>query len=72
MDIVERLRFDAARCEVTFSKGVASNIEAAAGEIERLRALLKHADDVVIWEHTPARTGFQEEIEDALGIANEQ
>ena len=35
-----------------------------------LRALLKHADDVVIWEHTPARSGFQEEIEVALGIGN--
>lgn len=39
-----------------------------AAEIEQLRALLKHADDVVIWEHTPARSGFQEEIEAALGI----
>ncbi len=37
MDIVERLRFDAARCEVQFSKGVAGNIEEAADEIERLR-----------------------------------
>lgn len=37
MDIVERLRFDSARCEAQFSKGVASNIEAAAVEIERLR-----------------------------------
>lgn len=40
----------------------------AAAEIERLRELLRHADDVVIWEHTPVRSGFQEEIEDALGI----
>lgn len=38
MDIVERLRFDAARCEAQFSKGVAGNIEEAAAEIERLRA----------------------------------
>lgn len=38
MDIVERLRFDATRCEVQFSKGVASNIEEAANEIEQLRA----------------------------------
>lgn len=38
--IVERLRFDAARCEATFSKGVASNIEEAANEIERLQAAL--------------------------------
>lgn len=35
--IVERLRFDAARCESQFSKGVAGNIEEAAAEIERLR-----------------------------------
>lgn len=39
-DIVQRLRFDAARCEVEFSKGVAGNIEEAAAEIERLRAAL--------------------------------
>lgn len=44
----------------------------ARAEIERLLALLKHADDVVIWEHTPARSGFQEEIEAALGIGSEQ
>lgn len=36
-DIVERLRFDAARCEATFSKGIATNIDEAATEIERLR-----------------------------------
>ena len=41
MDIIERLKFDAARCEATFSKGVASNIEEAAAEIERLRAALE-------------------------------
>jgi len=39
-DIVERLRFDAARCELQFSKGVAGNIEEAAAEIERLMAAL--------------------------------
>lgn len=38
IDIVERLRFDAARCELQFSRGVAGNIEEAAAEIERLRA----------------------------------
>lgn len=37
IDIVERLRFDAARCEVQFSKGVAGNIDEAADQIERLR-----------------------------------
>jgi hypothetical protein len=38
-------------------------------ERERLRELLAHADKVVIWEHTPARSGFQEEIEEVLGIS---
>lgn len=40
IDIVDRLRFDAVRCEATFSKGVAGNITEAADEIERLRAQL--------------------------------
>jgi hypothetical protein len=40
-DIVERLRFDAIRSEVQFSKGVASNIDEAANEIERLRNLVE-------------------------------
>jgi hypothetical protein len=40
-DIVERLRFDAARCEVDYSKGVAGNIEEAINEIERLRKALE-------------------------------
>jgi len=39
IDIIQRLRFDAVRCEVQFSKGVAGNIEEAANEIERLREL---------------------------------
>lgn len=41
INIVERLRFDAARCEATFSKGVAGNIEEAADEIERLREICR-------------------------------
>lgn len=45
-DIVERLRFDAVRCELQFSKGVASNIEEGIAEIERLRALLENACEV--------------------------
>lgn len=36
--IVDRLRFDAVRCEMQFSKGVSTNIEEAAAEIERLTA----------------------------------
>lgn len=37
MDIIERLKFDSARCEATYSKGVAKNIDEAVAEIERLR-----------------------------------
>jgi len=43
--IVERLRFDAIRCELNFSKGVATNMEEAADEIERLKADLKRATE---------------------------
>jgi hypothetical protein len=43
IDIVDRLRFDEARCEVQFSKGVAGNIREAAAEIERLREALEEA-----------------------------
>ncbi len=45
IDIVHRLRFDAARCEVQFSKGVAGNIEEGAKEIERLRKALRELAD---------------------------
>lgn len=38
IDIVDRLSFDATRCEVQFSKGVAANIKEGIAEIERLRA----------------------------------
>ena len=49
MDIVDRLKFDAARCELQFSKGVAGNINEAAAEIELLRAALTEiADDPCI------------------------
>lgn len=40
-DIVERLEFDAARCEQQFSKGVAGNITEAVAEIERLQTALR-------------------------------
>jgi hypothetical protein len=40
ISIVERLRFDATRCELQFSKGVAANIDEGADEIERLRRVL--------------------------------
>ena len=41
IDIVDRLRFDSSRCRLSFSKGVATNIDAAIEEIERLREALK-------------------------------
>jgi hypothetical protein len=41
IDIVDRLKFDSARCEATFSKGVATNIDEAVSEIVRLRAALE-------------------------------
>jgi hypothetical protein len=42
-DITERLEFDATRCELQFSKGVASNITEAIAEIRRLRAAAQSA-----------------------------
>lgn len=44
MDIVDRLRSDATRCEIQFSKGVATNIDEGADEIERLRQRLTDAE----------------------------
>jgi hypothetical protein len=41
IDIVDRLRFDSVRCETQFSKGVATNIDEAVCEIERLREVLE-------------------------------
>lgn len=43
-DIVERLEFDATRCELQFSKGVAGNITEAIAEITRLRAASEWRD----------------------------
>jgi len=40
ISLVQRLRFDATRCEATFSKGVASNIEEAAKRLELLEDAL--------------------------------
>ena len=47
-DIVERLRFDAVRCELQFSKGVAQNIAESAAEIERLRRERDEARTIVV------------------------
>jgi len=44
IDIIDRLIFDAARCEATFSKGVAGNITEGADEIKRLRAQIVDMD----------------------------
>lgn len=41
IDIIDRLSFDATRCEIQFSKGVATNIEDGIAEIKKLRAALK-------------------------------
>ncbi len=45
IDIVDRLSFDATRCEVSFSKGVASNIEEGIAEIKKLRSDLQMATE---------------------------
>lgn len=45
MDIIERLKFDASRCEAVYSKGIATNIEEAIKEIKRLRTALQHIGD---------------------------
>jgi hypothetical protein len=68
-DIVDRLRFDAARarCEATFSNGVASNIEESAAEIERLRSALKKILDI---DDQPFG-GDWEEIQQAREIAHD-
>jgi hypothetical protein len=48
IDIVDRLKFDATRCEAQFSKGVATNISEGAAEIERLRKhKRKQAEDIM-------------------------
>lgn len=61
IDIVEQLRFDATRCEVGFSRGVASNIEAGAAEIERLREALRSI----------TLLGAKKDLPDAWVIAHE-
>lgn len=62
IDIVNRLRFDAIRCEATFSKGVSSNITAGADEIELLRGLLRQTRNYVDRDHY----GMLAEIDAAL------
>lgn len=56
MDIVERLKFDAARCEADYSKGIAKNIEEAIAEIERLRGSQERLKSAIEFAHSE---GFQ-------------
>lgn len=71
IDIVDRLKFDATRCEVQFSKGVAGNIDEAVKEIERLREALRaftvHATYPVAKEINPR--GYAWRGEEALDYA---
>jgi hypothetical protein len=63
IDIMERLRFDAVRCEIQFSKGVAGNIEEAADEIEKVREWHKNTTELA--------QEYREEIR-LLSIENER
>lgn len=64
--IVERLRFDATRCEAQFSKGVAGNITEAAEEIERLRSALKDIQARAVGVNPPRHTWYYDRAEEAL------
>jgi len=68
IDIVDRLRFDATRCEVQFSKGVAGNINEAVDEIERLRAALTavSAMDAHGFYVAPMGSALRRQVEAAL------
>lgn len=63
-DIVGRLRFDAARCEMQFSKGVAGNITEAADEIERL--LADSVDKARAWDEIAKKNAMIERLLAAL------
>jgi hypothetical protein len=65
---MESLRSIARRERHNGNEELAAIIERTADKVERLRDLLRHADAMVIWELTGTRPGFQEEIEEALGI----
>lgn len=60
IDIVDRLSFDATRCEVSFSKGVASNIEEGIAEIKRLRDYIWSLDGKTICTRTDGDTFIDE------------
>lgn len=48
IDIVDRMRFDATRCEAVFSKGVTKNIEEGIAEIKRLRKGLEKIQNTYV------------------------
>lgn len=66
IDIVQRLRFDAARCEAQFSKGIAGNVTEGADEIERLRAALKDIQARAVGINPPRHTWYYDRAEEAL------
>lgn len=65
IDIVNRLKFDAVRCEAQFSKGVAGNITEAVDEIERLRAALKDIQAKSVGD-PPRHTWYYDRAQEAL------
>ena len=76
IDIVQRLRFDAIRCEAQFSKGVAGNIDEAAETIDRLREALRafaaHSTYPVSTEINPRGYAWrgEEALDYAKGLAD--
>lgn len=66
INIVQRLRFDARRCEAQFSKGVAGNITEAADEIERLWAALKDIQTMSVGVKPPRHSWYYDRAENAL------
>lgn len=71
-DIVERLKFDAVRCEATFSKGVATNIDDGIAEIERLRAALKEIQAYSVGDQLPRHTWYYDRAQAALSHGQSQ
>ena len=69
IDIVDRLRFDATRCELQFSKGVASNIDAGAKEIERLREFVSWVDT---WVSNPASAYSTDALNGLFGMTRDK
>lgn len=68
-DILDRLHFDAARCEMLFSKGVATNIEEAAAEIVRLREIEARARILIKEWHVYG--GCKPPVVDQLDVLDE-